>query len=473
MSQTGPHGQTAPRSARERLLPLLDADSFIETGGAGGAGGARSTCTGHGTIEGRIVCVYATGSPTAADTDRITRLVELAARTGCPVIGMDTGASREPRGETDAPSDGVARVAAVGRLHRAMTMVSGVIPQVALLTGPTVGASAVTPVLADFLVLGGPSAGLQLPSTDAIETAGSSFDDRVHAEGAHHVADNEESACAWVRTLIGLLPSNNLTDPPTVEPGDDGAGEDLEQLPEQLIAEDAHGPYDVQQVIAAVLDGGDFCEVHPHRAPNLVCGLGRLGGRTVGMVANQRDHLGGVIDHRAATKATRFIRTCDAFNIPVITLLDSPGFLAEQGYEAVRGAAALVHAYAEASIPLLTVIIGTAYGATYEAMGSAAVGADLVLAWPTASVGAAPPQETVNHRHHQELASADDRESLRAQLITTVRREQTDLRRLGDLGLLDAVVSPHRTRRELIRSLRLLQSKRGHQPPRKHGNIPL
>ncbi|MFX4272415.1 carboxyl transferase domain-containing protein [Propionibacteriaceae bacterium Y1685] len=435
-------------AAPDRLAGLLDADSFLETGRAAG------TVVGHGTIADQPVCVHLTDHPTAAGLALVARLVDLAARTGCPVIGLF--------GDGGKTGEAEALMGPTGRLQRTMTRASGVIPQVIIVSGALDGAAAVTAALADVVVLAGSDARLQGPSDDALATAGAT----AQPWPADAATEDEASACAWVRTMITFLPQNNLSDPVPGDP-DVPAGP---ALPEPPTAD--HRPYDVHPVINSILDDGGLFELRVDHAPHLVCGFGRLAGRTVGVVADQPEMLGGCLDAESAAKAARFVRLCDAFNIAVITMVDCPGFLPEQDSRAVSAAAALVHALAAASVPWLSVITGRALGPSYEILASRDLGADLVLGWPHARIAATSPQAEVRRRHHDQLADAEDAETLRAEFLEAVAAERTAEHALSE-GLVDLVVSPAETRRHLVRSLALVSSKRDDQPPRKHGNIPL
>jgi propionyl-CoA carboxylase beta chain len=293
---------------------------------------------------------------------------------------------------------------------------------------------------------------------------------------AHYLAADEEDAISFVRTLIGFLPQNNLEDPPIfgVENGlelNDG-DHDLDTL----IPDSPNQPYDMHEVISRVVDDGDFLEIHALFAPNVVVGFGRIDGRSVGVVANQPLHFAGCLDIDASEKAARFVRTCDAFNIPVITFVDVPGFLPGTDQEwngIIRRGAKLIYAYAEATVPLVTVITRKAYGGAYDVMGSKHLGADFNLAWPTAQIAVMGAQGAVNILYRKELGASDDPETMRAGLVTEYEDELANPYLAAERGYVDAVINPHETRVEITRALRLLRTKRQTLPPKKHGNIPL
>jgi propionyl-CoA carboxylase beta chain len=293
---------------------------------------------------------------------------------------------------------------------------------------------------------------------------------------AHYLATDEDDAISYVKALLSFLPQNNLEDAPAFDIENDleptGSDRDLDTL----IPDSPNQPYDMHEVISRVLDDGDFLEVHALFAPNIVVGFGRIDGRSVGIVANQPLHFAGCLDIDASEKAARFVRTCDAFNVPVITFVDVPGFLPGTDQEwngIIRRGAKLIYAYAEATVPLITVITRKAYGGAYDVMGSKHLGADFNLAWPTAQIAVMGAQGAVNILYRKEIAKSDEPEDLRAKLITEYDDELANPYIAAERGYVDAVISPHETRIEVTRVLRLLRTKRQTLPPKKHGNIPL
>jgi propionyl-CoA carboxylase beta chain len=373
-----------------------------------------------------------------------------------------------------------------GEIFRRNTHASGVIPQISLIMGAAAGGHVYSPALTDFVIMVDQTSQMFITGPDVIKTVTGedvSMEDlgggRAHntrSGNAHYLAADEEDAISFVRTLIGFLPQNNLEDPPIfgVENGlelNDG-DRDLDTL----IPDSPNQPYDMHEVISRVLDDGDFLEIHALFAPNMVVGFGRIDGRSVGVVANQPLHFAGCLDIDASEKAARFVRTCDAFNIPVITFVDVPGFLPGTDQEwsgIIRRGAKLIYAYAEATVPLVTVITRKAYGGAYDVMGSKHLGADFNLAWPTAQIAVMGAQGAVNILYRKELAASDDPETMRAGLVTEYEDELANPYLAAERGYVDAVINPHETRVEITRVLRLLRTKRQTLPPKKHGNIPL
>ncbi len=484
------------KTARERVQLLLDADSFTELDEFARH---RSTSfgmekrrpygdgviTGFGTIEGRPVCVFSQdvtvfgGSLGQVYGEKIVKIIDFALKTGCPIIGLNEGGGARIQ-------EGVVSLGLYGEIFRRNTHASGVIPQISLIMGAAAGGHVYSPALTDFVIMVDQTSQMFITGPDVIKTVTGedvSMEDlgggRAHntrSGNAHYLAADEEDAISFVRTLIGFLPQNNLEDPPIfgVENGlelNDG-DRDLDTL----IPDSPNQPYDMHQVISRVLDDGDFLEIHALFAPNMVVGFGRIDGRSVGVVANQPLHFAGCLDIDASEKAARFVRTCDAFNIPVITFVDVPGFLPGTDQEwsgIIRRGAKLIYAYAEATVPLVTVITRKAYGGAYDVMGSKHLGADFNLAWPTAQIAVMGAQGAVNILYRKELAASDDPETMRARLVTEYEDELANPYLAAERGYVDAVINPHETRVEITRVLRLLRTKRQTLPPKKHGNIPL
>ena len=484
------------KTARERVQLLLDADSFTELDEFARH---RSTSfgmekrrpygdgviTGFGTIDGRPVCVFSQdvtvfgGSLGQVYGEKIVKIIDYALKTGCPIIGLNEGGGARIQ-------EGVVSLGLYGEIFRRNTHASGVIPQISLIMGAAAGGHVYSPALTDFVIMVDQTSQMFITGPDVIKTVTGedvSMEDlgggRAHntrSGNAHYLAADEEDAISFVRTLIGFLPQNNLEDPPIfgVENGlelNDG-DRDLDTL----IPDSPNQPYDMHEVISRVLDDGDFLEIHALFAPNMVVGFGRIDGRSVGVVANQPLHFAGSLDIDASEKAARFVRTCDAFNIPVITFVDVPGFLPGTDQEwsgIIRRGAKLIYAYAEATVPLVTVITRKAYGGAYDVMGSKHLGADFNLAWPTAQIAVMGAQGAVNILYRKELAASDDPETMRARLVTEYEDELANPYLAAERGYVDAVINPHETRVEITRVLRLLRTKRQTLPPKKHGNIPL
>jgi propionyl-CoA carboxylase beta chain len=309
-----------------------------------------------------------------------------------------------------------------------------------------------------------------------MEELGGAHTHNSRSGGAHYLASDEDDAIDFVKALVGYLPQNNLEDPPVFDTPVDLDPNDDDRALDTLIPDSPNQPYDMHTVIESVLDDGDFLEIHALFAPNIVVGLGRIEGHSVGVVANQPMQLAGTLDIDASEKAARFVRTCDAFNVPVLTFVDVPGFLPGTSQEwggIIRRGAKLLFAYAEATVPLITVITRKAYGGAYDVMGSKHLGADVNVAWPTAQIAVMGAQGAVNLLYRSELRAADDPEGLRADLISEYDDTLANPYLAAERGFVDAVIAPHETRAEIVRSLRLLRNKREILPPKKHGNIPL
>jgi propionyl-CoA carboxylase beta chain len=488
------------KTARERVLELLDEDSFVELDELARH---RSTAfgmqenrpygdgvvTGYGTIDGRQVCVFAQdftvfgGSLGQVFGEKIVKVMDLAMKTGCPVIGInDSGGARI--------QEGVVSLGLYGEIFRRNVHASGVIPQISLIMGPCAGGAVYSPAVTDFTVMVDQTSHMFITGPDVIKTVTGedvSMEDlggaRAHnskSGNAHYMGTDESDAIDYVKALISYLPQNNLDEPPSY---DDGAGSwadlevnDTDRALDSLIPDSPNQPYDMHTVIETVLDDEEFLEVQALFAPNMIIGFGRVEGRPVGVVANQPMQFAGTLDIDASEKAARFVRTCDAFNIPVLTFVDVPGFLPGTDQEwngIIRRGAKLIFAYAEATVPLVTIITRKAYGGAYDVMGSKHLGADMNLAWPTAQIAVMGAQGAVNILYRNELKDAGDPEARRAELITEYEDHLANPYLAAERGYIDAVIHPHETRGEIVRALRLLRSKRETLPPKKHGNIPL
>jgi propionyl-CoA carboxylase beta chain len=481
-------------TARERIDLLLDEGSFVETDALAvhraegfGLEGRRipgdGVVTGHGTVDGRRVCVFSQdftvlgGSLGEVFAEKVIKIMDLAVRMGVPVIGLnDSGGARI--------QEGVVSLGGYGEIFLRNVRASGVVPQISAIMGPCAGGAVYSPAITDFVFMVRDTSHMFVTGPNVIRTVtgeevtmeelGGAVTHATRSGVAHFASEDERACIEDLKVLLGFLPSNNLEDPPRSEPTDD---------PERLCPElDAmmpaasNVPYDVRDVIAAIVDDADFLEVAAEFAPNIVIGFARLDGRPVGIVANQPQHLAGVLDIDSSTKAARFVRTCDAFNVPIVTLVDVPGFLPGTGQEfdgIIRHGAKLLYAYAEATVPKLTVILRKAYGGAYDVMGSKHVGADLNLAWPMAEIAVMGARGAVSILHRRELDAAEDPAALQAEFEERYLRDLANPWRAAERGYVDAVVRPSETRRELVRGLRFASTKRQSPPPRKHGNIPL
>jgi propionyl-CoA carboxylase beta chain len=487
-------------TARERIEKLFDEGSFVEIdelarhrSTAFGLEKRRpygdGVVTGYGTIDGRQVCVFSQdftvfgGSLGEVYGEKIVKVMDLALKTGCPIIGINEGAGARIQ-------EGVVSLGLYGEIFRRNVHASGVIPQISLIMGSCAGGHVYSPAVTDFTVMVDGTSNMFITGPDVIKTVtgedvtmeelGGARTHNTKSGNAHYMATDEDDALEYVKALIGFLPQNNLDEPPSypdgVISGRDLEVTELDRALDTLIPDSPNQPYDMHTVITSVLDDEDFLEVQPMFAPNIIIGYGRVEGRPVGVVANQPMQFAGTLDIDASEKAARFVRTCDAFNVPVLTFVDVPGFLPGTDQEwngIIRRGAKLIYAYAEATVPLVTVITRKAYGGAYDVMGSKHLGADMNIAWPTAQIAVMGAQGAVNILYRNELANAEDPETRRAELITDYEDTLANPYVAAERGYIDAVIHPHETRSEIVRSLRLLRSKRATLPPKKHGNIPL
>jgi len=484
-------------TAMERIEALLDEGSFQQIDGLArhrshnfGLEGERpygdGVVTGYGTIDGRPVCVFAQdftvfgGSLGEVFGEKIVKVMDLALKTGCPIIGInDSGGARI--------QEGVVSLGLYGEIFYRNVQASGVIPQISLIMGPCAGGAVYSPAITDFIVMVDKTSHMFITGPDVIKTVtgedvafedlGGALAHNTKSGVAHYKADDEADAFDYVRALLSYLPSNNLDEPPFYDvDGDLTAVTDHDRELDSLIPDSPNQPYDMHRVIEHVLDDDEFLEVQPLFAPNIICGFGRVEGRPVGVVANQPMQFAGTLDIDASEKAARFVRTCDAFNVPVLTFVDVPGFLPGTGQEwdgIIRRGAKLIYAYSEATVPLVTVITRKAYGGAYDVMGSKHLGADINLAWPTAQIAVMGAQGAVNILYRKELAEAADPEAERARLIEEYEATLANPYIAAERGYVDRVILPHETRPMVVRALRALRTKRASRPPKKHGNIPL
>jgi propionyl-CoA carboxylase beta chain len=486
-------------TARERIERLLDPGSFTEFdelarhraasfGMAANRPYGDGVVTGHGRVDGRPVCVFSQdftafgGSLGEVHGAKIVKVMDHALKTGCPVIGINDGGGARIQ-------EGVVALALFADIFYRNVMASGVIPQISLIMGPCAGGAVYSPALTDFTLMVEGTAHMFITGPDVIRTVTGedvTFEELggAHAHGvksgvAHYQAKDEQDCLDFARELLSYLPSNNLEEPPATGADadlEDGAAQDADAELDTLIPDSPNQPYDMHTVITSVLDDGDFLELHAAFAPNIIVGFGRIAGGSVGVVANQPMHFAGCLDIDASEKAARFVRTCDAFNVPVLTFVDVPGFLPGTGQEwggIIRRGAKLIYAYAEATVPKVTVITRKAYGGAYLVMGSKHLGGDVNLAWPTAQIAVLGAQGAVNILYRRELAAAADPDALRAERITEYEDAFANPYIAAERGYLDAVIRPAETRAAVARALRALRTKRQTLPPRKHGNIPL
>ncbi len=487
-------------TARERIEKLFDEGSFVELDElarhrsvAFGLEKNRpygdGVITGFGTVDGRQVCVFSQdftvfgGSLGEVYGEKITKVMDLAMKTGCPIIGINEGAGARIQ-------EGVVSLGLYGEIFRRNVHASGVIPQISLIMGSCAGGHVYSPAVTDFTIMVDGTSNMFITGPDVIKTVtgedvtmedlGGARAHNTKSGNAHYMGSDEDDALEYTKALLSYLPQNNLDDPPSYDdPADMEITEDDRAL-DAIIPDGANQPYDMKEVIGGVLDDGEFLEVMELFAPNIVVGYGRVEGRSVGIVGNQPMQFAGTLDIDASEKAARFVRTCDAFNIPVLTFVDVPGFLPGTDQEwngIIRRGAKLIYAYAEATVPLVTVITRKAYGGAYDVMGSKHLGADINLAWPTAQIAVMGAQGAANIVHRKELAKVDedggDVEKRRAELVEEYEDTLANPYVAAERGYIDAVITPHETRIEIVRALRLLQTKRETLPPKKHGNIPL
>ncbi|WP_109508200.1 acyl-CoA carboxylase subunit beta [Nocardioides speluncae] len=488
------------KTARERIEMLFDEGSFVELDELARH---RSTAfgleknrpygdgvvTGYGTVDGRQVCVFSQdftvfgGSLGEVYGEKITKVMDLAIKTGCPIVGINEGAGARIQ-------EGVVSLGLYGEIFRRNVHASGVIPQISLIMGSCAGGHVYSPAVTDFTVMVDGTSNMFITGPDVIKTVtgedvtmeelGGARTHNTKSGNAHYMGADEEDAIEYVKALLSYLPANNLDEPPAYDEEASLEFSDLDRTLDTLIPDSPNQPYDMHTVIEAVLDDEEFLEVQPLFAPNILVGFGRVEGRPVGVVANQPMQFAGTLDIDASEKAARFVRTCDAFNVPVLTFVDVPGFLPGTDQEwngIIRRGAKLIYAYAEATVPLVTIITRKAYGGAYDVMGSKHLGADINIAWPTAQIAVMGAQGAANIVYRRELAavadSGGDVEARRAELVDDYETTLANPYIAAERGYVDAVIAPHETRVEVVRALRLLKSKRETLPPKKHGNIPL
>ncbi|WP_454084657.1 acyl-CoA carboxylase subunit beta [Georgenia sp. Marseille-Q6866] len=500
VAQDKQHGR-GKKSARERIEGLLDEGSFVELDAFATH---RSTnfgldkrkvagdgvVVGYGTVDGRQVCIYSQdfsvfgGSLGEVHGQKITKVMDLALRTGVPLIGISDGGGARIQ-------EGVAALTQFAEIFRRNVAASGVIPQISLILGPSAGGAVYSPALTDFIVMADKTSNMFITGPDVIkavtgeevsfEELGGAATHNERSGVAHYLAEDEEDALDFVRALLAFLPANNLSEPPTW-PAENEALEvtaaDVEL--DTLVPDSDNQPYDMRTVVEHVVDDGELLEVQQLYAQNIITAFGHVEGRPVGIIANQPLQMAGTLDINAAEKAARFVRTCDAFNIPVLTFVDVPGFLPGTDQEwngIIRRGAKLIYAYGEATVPLVTVITRKAYGGAYIVMGSKQLGADVNLAWPTAQIAVMGSGGAVNILQRGALKKVADEggdvEAERARLTAEYEDAIVNPWDAAARGYVDAVIAPSETRVQVVRALRALATKRATLPAKKHGNIPL
>jgi propionyl-CoA carboxylase beta chain len=481
-------------TVRERIDLLFDPGSFEEVdklvthrcrdfGMADQVIPGDGVVAGHGRVGGRPVCAFAQdftvfgGSLSETNAAKIAKVMDLALSTGVPIVGLnDSGGARI--------QEGVLSLGGYADIFLRNTLASGVIPQISAIMGPCAGGAVYSPAITDFTVMVRHTSYMFVTGPDVVKTVthedvtkeelGGAITHNATSGVAHFAVDDDRECLALVRDLLSYLPSNNV-DPAPVVPSGDPADREDESL-DALVPASPNQPYDMHDLVRAVVDGGEFLEVHEHFARNLIVGFARLNGATVGLVANQPAHLAGTLDIDASVKGARFVRFCDAFGIPLVTFEDVPGFLpgVTQEYGGIiRHGAKLLYAYAEATVPKVTVITRKAYGGAYCVMASKHIRTDANFAWPTAEIAVMGPEGAVNILYKRELDQADDPAAVRAARVAEYREKLANPFVAAGRGFIDEVIQPRQTRRKLIAALARFANKRDRNPPKKHGNIPL
>ena len=484
-------------TARERVAALLDEGSFVEldkfvTHRSSDFGMqdqkilGDGVVTGHGTVAGRAVCVFAQdftvfgGSLSGAYAQKICKVMDLATKIGCPVVGLnDSGGARI--------QEGVESLAGYADIFLRNVLSSGVVPQISAIMGPCAGGAVYSPAITDFILMVEATSYMFITGPEVIKTVtheevskedlGGAFTHASKSGVSHFTEDDELSCIERIRQLLSFMPGNNSEDPPIAETSD--PPDRIDDSLDTIVPLDSNKPYDIKKIITAVVDDGGFCEVHKDYAKNIVCGFARFEGRPVGIVANQPNHLAGCLDIDASTKAARFVRFCDCFNIPLVTFVDVPGFLpgTKQEYGGIiKHGAKLLYAFAEATVPKITVITRKAYGGAYDVMASKHIRADVNVSYPAAEIAVMGPDGAVNIIYKGELDKISDetaRAEARVKFTDDYREKFANPYKAASLGYIDEIIRPRDTRWTIVRSLRMLANKRQTNLPRKHGNIPL
>ena len=483
-------------TARERIEMLVDPDSFTEIDEfarhrSSQFGMEKSRPYGDGvvigtaTVDGRPIALYSQdftvfgGSLGEVHAEKIVKIAEFALKSGIPLIGInDSGGARI--------QEGVASLNGYGKIFRLNTRSSGVIPQISLILGPCAGGSAYSPALTDFTVMVKETSNMFITGPDVIKTVtgedvdmeelGGAFTHNTKSGNSHYMADSEADAIDYVKALLSYLPSNNMDGSPVLPATETLAKSASDIALNTLIPDSPNQPYDMKILIESLVDEGEFLEVHALYAPNIVVGFARMEGQSVGIIANQPSQLAGTLDINSSEKAARFLRFCDAFNIPILTLVDVPGFMpgTEQEWNGIiRRGAKLLYAYAEASVPLVTLITRKAYGGAFIVMGSKYLGSDINFAWPSAEIAVMGAQGAVNILYRKDISEASDPESLRKELVNDYTEKLSNPYAAAERGTIDSVIEPEDSRAYITKAFRTLKTKRDILPARKHGNIPL
>jgi propionyl-CoA carboxylase beta chain len=484
------------KTARERIEALLDPGSFIELdefarhrsttfGMEKNRPFGDGVVTGYGTVDGRPICVFSQdvtvfgGALGQVYGEKIVKVLDFAMKTGCPVVGINEGGGARIQ-------EGVVSLGLYGDIFHRTVRASGVIPQISLIMGAAAGGHVYSPALTDFIVMVDKTSQMFITGPDVVKTVtgeevtleelGGARTHNTVSGNAHYLGADEDDAINYVKSLLSYLPSNNLDPLPVYDTSASTEVEPEDAFLDTFIPDSANTPYDMHEIIEHLLDDGEFLEVHALFAQNIIVGFGRVEGQPVGVVANQPMHFAGCLDIDASEKAARFVRTCDAFNVPVLTLVDVPGFLPGVGQEhagIIRRGAKLIYAYSEATVPKITVITRKAFGGAYDVMGSKHLGADVNVAWPTAQIAVMGAQGAANILHRKAIAKADDPEAVRARVVQEYEDTLVNPYVAAERGYVDSVIPPSHTRSYVVKSLRMLRNKRETMPPKKHGNIPL
>ncbi len=484
------------KTARERIEMLVDPDSFTEIDEfarhhASNFGMEKNRPYGDGvvigtaTVDGRPIALYSQdftvfgGSLGEVHAEKIVKIADFALKSGIPLIGInDSGGARI--------QEGVASLNGYGKIFRLNTRSSGVIPQISLILGPCAGGSAYSPALTDFTVMVKETSNMFITGPDVIKTVtgedvgmedlGGALTHNTKSGNAHYLADSEADAIDYVKALLSYLPSNNMDGSPVLPPTETLEKKASDTALNTLIPDSPNQPYDMKVLISSIVDEGEFLEVHALYAKNIVVGFARIEGQSVGIIANQPSELAGTLDINSSEKAARFLRFCDAFNIPILTLVDVPGFMpgTEQEWNGIiRRGAKLLYAYAEASVPLVTLITRKAYGGAFIVMGSKYLGSDINFAWPSAEIAVMGAQGAVNILYRKELSESSTPDATRAELITQYTEKFSNPYLAAERGTIDSVIEPEDSRQYITKAFRTLKTKRDILPARKHGNIPL
>ena len=484
------------KTARERIEMLVDADSFTEIdefarhrahnfGMENNRPYGDGVVIGTATVDGRPIALYSQdftvfgGSLGEVHAEKIVKIADFALKSGIPLIGInDSGGARI--------QEGVASLNGYGKIFRLNTRSSGVIPQISLILGPCAGGSAYSPALTDFTVMVKETSNMFITGPDVIKTVtgedvgmeelGGAYTHNTKSGNAHYMADSEADAIDYVKALLSYLPSNNMDGSPVLPPTETLEKKTSDTALNTLIPDSPNQPYDMKVLIQALVDEGEFLEVHSLYAQNIVVGFARIEGQSVGIIANQPSQLAGTLDINSSEKAARFLRFCDAFNIPILTLVDVPGFMpgTEQEWNGIiRRGAKLLYAYAEASVPLVTLITRKAYGGAFIVMGSKYLGSDINFAWPSAEIAVMGAQGAVNILHRKEISEAKDVDAKRKELVDDYTEKFSNPYLAAERGTIDSVIEPEDSRQYITKAFRTLKTKRDILPARKHGNIPL